>query len=79
MILFDCREVSKRVSRVDYDDASWLTRMLVRAHQAMCRHCARYARQIALLTQALREVSERSVDREKLAGLKERTIARLAG
>ena len=79
MILFDCREVSRRVSRGDYDQASRLTRMLVRAHQAMCGHCARYARQMALIAQALREVSERSINRDELADLEKRIIVGLGG
>lgn len=53
--MFSCREVSQRVSRSFEQDLPWMQRLLVRLHLKMCRYCARFAHQLALLRRIVQQ------------------------
>jgi predicted anti-sigma-YlaC factor YlaD len=55
-----CNEVAAIVGSGELDEAGWRRRLSVRLHLMMCRHCRRYARQIA----ALGELTRKLVGRE---------------
>ncbi|MGI8958310.1 MAG: zf-HC2 domain-containing protein [Bryobacteraceae bacterium] len=47
-----CREVSELLSRDELGGAPRWTRLAVKVHLAMCRHCSRFARQLAQIRAA---------------------------
>ena len=69
-----CREVTNLLT--SEGEATWWRSVTVRMHIAMCKHCALFARQIRLLSQALR-VSWAPPAAEDVAVLKRRVIERL--
>ena len=54
-MMMTCREVSRWIAGDGLDGASWTTRLAVRLHHLLCRHCRRYARQIRVIGSAARE------------------------
>ena len=44
-----CSELARRVASDEFSNASWMRKLSLRMHLAMCHHCRRYARQIDLL------------------------------
>ena len=50
-----CKEVTTMVARGDLADAGLWLRMKVRLHLMMCRHCARYAKQMRTIGSRVRE------------------------
>ena len=49
-----CNEIARLVASDQFRDASWMRRMSLRMHLAMCHRCRRYARQIERLGVELR-------------------------
>lgn len=47
--MFNCKEVSRRISESMDHDISLYQRMLIRMHVLMCRYCARFRRQVLFL------------------------------
>jgi len=47
--MFNCKEVSRRVSESMDDNLPLSQRMLIRIHLLMCRYCARFRRQVMFL------------------------------
>lgn len=74
MILYNCQELSERYCRGELEDASWLTRLLVRMHLAMCRHCRLYREQVDFIVEAVRRRSKGSVEPERLKKFEDRLI-----
>ena len=72
-----CQEVTRKLAEGDFDNLSWLTRFLVRMHLSMCQHCSRFARQIGLITQALRNIWQTQPKSEALGATKRRILAHL--
>ena len=54
--MFNCREVSLRVSRAMDDRLPVGQRLAVRMHLLMCSLCRRYQKQLALMRQMLRRM-----------------------
>ncbi|MFH2204481.1 MAG: hypothetical protein ABIJ96_15300 [Elusimicrobiota bacterium] len=77
MILTNCRELARRSTNGEFDNASWITKLIVRMHLMMCGSCARYSRQLERISQAVCAQAERSVDPEKLVLLRRRINDRL--
>ncbi|MGD9524826.1 MAG: hypothetical protein AB7N73_08430 [Gemmatimonadales bacterium] len=55
-----CRDVTRLVASDALSTAGWRTRLAVRIHQAMCRHCRRYARQLRAIGDAARAAAARA-------------------
>lgn len=55
--MMTCKDVSTLVSTGDLDDAPLRTRLSVRLHLSMCRHCRAFRRQIEALTNAARALA----------------------
>lgn len=55
--MMTCKEVSTLLSTGRLDDAAWRTRMAVRLHLSMCRHCRAFKRQLESLANAARSLS----------------------
>lgn len=72
-----CREVSDRLAEGEVENLPWFTRLLLRWHLSMCEHCRRFARQIELISRALREHWNHQPSPERLKELKRRIMARL--
>lgn len=51
-----CREVTGLLASDGELSAPWMKRLLVRVHLSMCVHCSRFARQLAVIAQAVRVV-----------------------
>jgi anti-sigma factor ChrR (cupin superfamily) len=51
-----CREVSTAVASGDLSRRPWGERLMMRLHLMMCRHCRRYAAQLAAIGAAARRV-----------------------
>jgi hypothetical protein len=49
-----CNEVTRLCASEDVRDASWRTRIAVRLHLMMCRHCRRYVRELSRIGAAAR-------------------------
>ncbi len=62
--MFNCKEVSRRVSEAMDHRLSFYQRMLIRMHLLMCRYCARFRRQVLLLGKLCRsrQLDERFLD-----------------
>jgi hypothetical protein len=52
--MLSCREVTTLHATDALEHASWKTRMGVRMHLVMCRHCRRYVRELARIGAAVR-------------------------
>ncbi len=50
-----CQEVAYLVASDGLERAAWHTRLLTRLHLLFCRHCRRYARQVATIGRIGRE------------------------
>ncbi len=57
MWMLHCDKVSKFVSESMDRDLSFIERMGVRFHLLMCRHCARFAKQLEHMRSAIRKES----------------------
>ena len=57
MWMLHCDKVSKFVSESMDRDLSFIERMGVRFHLLMCRHCARFAKQLGHMRSAIRKES----------------------
>jgi predicted anti-sigma-YlaC factor YlaD len=55
--MMTCKDVSALVSTGDLDAAPLGTRLFVRLHLSMCRHCRAFSRQIEALTNAARALA----------------------
>ena len=62
--MFNCREVSKMVSKSMDAELMFHERALIRIHLMMCRYCARFRRHLALLRRFSRDpiLEKSSVD-----------------
>ena len=58
--MLKCKELARLVASDELEDARLATRLSVRLHLVMCRHCRRYAAQI----RALGEAARRALSRE---------------
>ena len=54
--MFNCKEVSQRVSESMDRRLPLYQRLMIRMHGAMCRFCRRYARQIQCLREIARDL-----------------------
>jgi hypothetical protein len=52
--MFNCKEVSRRISESMDHNISLYQRMLIRMHLLMCRYCARFRRQVLFLRECCR-------------------------
>ncbi len=52
--MFDCKEVSRRVSESMDRNLPIYQRMLIQMHLMMCRHCVRFRRQVMMLREICR-------------------------
>jgi len=79
VILTNCREMAARGTRGEFDDASWFTRLLVRAHLLMCRHCRRFKAQMELISAEARQRADDLLEPARLADFKRKLVRHLGG
>ena len=79
MILTNCKDMADRGTRGEFDDASWFTRLLVRAHLLMCRHCRRFKAQMELISAEARKRADNSIEPSWLADFKQKLVRHLGG
>ena len=62
--MFNCKEVSRRVSESMDHKVPIYQRMLIRMHLLMCKYCTRFHRQIVMLRDLCRShrLDENSID-----------------
>jgi anti-sigma factor RsiW len=51
--MLNCREVTEQASGLIDGELSWMQRLQMRLHLAMCKHCSRFIGQLRLLRAAL--------------------------
>jgi len=74
--MLSCREVTRLCASEDARDASVWTRLGIRLHLAMCRHCRRYVRELARIGAAVREIyGEREGDLDRYDALVQRVLS----
>lgn len=56
MPMLRCREVTRLYATDEIRSASWKTRIGVRVHLMLCRHCRRYVRELARIGDAVRSL-----------------------
>ena len=70
--MHNCRDVAYLISSDGLEHAGWPTRLLTRLHLRLCKHCRRYATELAKLGSICREAARAdSVD--------PKTVERLEG
>lgn len=75
-----CKQVAQLLSSDGLGRASLATRLVVTAHLAMCRHCARFRDQIRLLGAAVRATHRNaSIELPGTETLEERITRNLLG
>ncbi|MDE2313795.1 MAG: hypothetical protein KGL04_06450 [Elusimicrobia bacterium] len=72
-----CREVARMLAEGEFQNAPRRVRWMVRLHFAMCRHCDRFARQMGLISRALKHMMSRRPDELNRPDIAQRIIARL--
>ncbi len=75
--MLSCKQVTRVVARGELEEAPWRTRLAIRMHLMMCRHCRRYVDQLRRIGEALRAcfVGE-AVDPDRLVQLESAVLAR---
>ena len=58
-----CRDVSALVSRAMDARLSWVERLRVRFHLAICVACRRFSRQVQILRRAARQLGQKGAGR----------------
>jgi hypothetical protein len=51
-----CKEVTRLYASDDIRSAPWRTRLGVRIHLMLCRHCRRYVRELGRIGEAVRDL-----------------------
>ncbi|MDQ7006708.1 MAG: zf-HC2 domain-containing protein [Acidobacteriota bacterium] len=65
--MLDCRHVTTMMAQDEIEGAPWRTRLAVRIHLLLCRHCRQYSRQLAAISWAARRLAgRRSEDLDEL-------------
>ena len=54
-----------------------MTKLLIRMHLGMCRHCQRYMRQMEIIVEAVRSKNKTSVDPDSLPAFKKKILEHL--
>lgn len=72
-----CRQVARLVSAGELSDSPLRTRVAVRLHLMMCRHCRRFLGQLAWLGDAARELVRGFERDEEVQNLEARLLRRL--
>ncbi len=73
----NCHRVCLWLSRGEAEDASWPSRLLARAHLALCPHCRRYRLQLELIGDAARLSRAHLADPERVRRMQDRVLRRL--
>ncbi|MBI5631309.1 MAG: zf-HC2 domain-containing protein [Elusimicrobia bacterium] len=76
-LLPTCREVTRKLAEGEFEILPWHRRLLARLHLGMCGHCSRFARQLGLISEALRKAWKRKPDPGTLDGAKRRILSAL--
>ncbi|MBI3548216.1 MAG: hypothetical protein HY078_04090 [Elusimicrobia bacterium] len=74
MILPTCKEVSTAVARGDFAEANAFARLGALLHLAICQHCRKFKRQLAMIAFALRP----RPDPAAVSALQKKLLQRLA-
>ena len=69
-----CKQVTTMVASDDVADAGPWLRLKIRLHLMMCRHCARYAKQIRAIGVKARERFRPSEERSDVQDLQQRIL-----
>ncbi len=81
-VMIRCRNVAELLTSDRLRDAGFGTRLQVRMHLWMCRHCARLARQVRLMGAAASKLAA-AIGREKTGAegddLESRLLRKLSG
>lgn len=75
--MYRCSEVVRLVSSDEYLTAGLLSKLGIRLHLTLCKHCARYLRQMRALAAVLRETRD-SVPAAEFESAKARILQHLS-
>ena len=75
--MLTCNDVAKAIGQDEWLTAPWQSRLALRVHLLMCRHCRRYAAQIRAIGTAARSLfREQCEDPTALERLQEKILSR---
>ncbi len=74
--MMTCKEVATLLSTGELDHASWLRRLAVRLHLAMCDRCAAFKRQLDAMARAAAALGRR-LEADAPADLEARVVDRV--
>ncbi len=77
MILTHCKDLARRSTRGEFEDASWFTRLLIWMHLLMCRHCSRFKAQMELISQTAKKTADAPLEPLRLNEFKKKLLERL--
>lgn len=72
-----CREMALGLSTGSFEHVAWYKRLMVRMHLSMCEHCNRFARQLSLISQALRNMWQVKPNLNTLDAIKRRILSHI--
>ena len=76
--MYRCSEVVRLISTDEFASAGFFKKLGIRLHLMMCRHCARYFRQLRALGAALRD-SVGPVPSSEVEAARRQVLENLAG
>ncbi|MDE3179068.1 MAG: hypothetical protein KGM47_05345 [Acidobacteriota bacterium] len=78
--MYSCSEVVRSIASDEYSQARLFKKLAIRLHLAMCRHCARYWKELRAIAAAVRvkRPGECEVSHSEIAAVKKRILADLA-
>jgi hypothetical protein len=67
--MFNCNEISKKVSESFDRSLPLYQRRLIRTHLMMCKHCSRFKKQLVIIRKAIRSEDENAAGPEEASVL----------
>jgi hypothetical protein len=71
-----CREVTRLLASDQLEGTALAKRILTRLHLRMCSDCARYAKELKVLGEVVREALRSPLDQSRLAALERAVLER---
>lgn len=75
--MLSCSQVARSIASDEYLTETFIHRLGIRMHLAMCRHCSRYFRQLRALARLFRE-SGTDVPPSEIESTRDRIVERLS-
>jgi hypothetical protein len=70
-IIFKCKEASHICDKSQYEESSFIERLLMRMHQWMCKVCRDHSTENSKLTEVIRKADLKTLPETKIQELKQ--------